>query len=422
MPRASQIFVLVALIFNFSFQNSAFCQDEFLEKDSTAQQCEPDSMQKIYEKYEIENPDQNELKIWYSFGSEYVKHEEYNQALPYLWKVFANDSAKLGQYSVRKIADCYFSLKMADSTLLAGYLGLEKFPDLQNLHYYAGIINITLGKYDCAIPHYEYLIARDSTNEAYLDKLASLYFNTEDERSIEIQRKLVSLYPDNPEYSRRLIIYLEHFDYNLLDDIREAFKRDSNNVENGIRLAQAEYDAGNYEQAVVALANVLKQEPENTKALKIRAQSYEGLRKYLSSIGDYKTMLKIKPDDMDIMCAIATQYKLLDRYGDGAYWAKLAISKYPGKGLPHIVMAELYEASVTFCQNQGNRGRKIDDGLVYEKAIDEYKLALADPAYTSYAKRRIELLEPFRPTTEEIFFNPDKKIKYECYTNWIDTN
>ena len=127
MSKTSQIFVVAALIFNFSFQNSAFCQDEFLEKDSTAQQCEPDSMQKTYERYEIENPDQNELKIWYSFGSEYVKHEEYNQALPYLWKVFANDSAKLGQYSVRKIADCYFSLKMADSTLLVT-LGLKNSP------------------------------------------------------------------------------------------------------------------------------------------------------------------------------------------------------------------------------------------------------------------------------------------------------
>jgi hypothetical protein len=121
------------------------------------------------------------------------------------------------------------------------------------------------------------------------------------------------------------------------------------------------------------------------------------------------------------MCAIATDYKFLNKFAEGKYWVKKAAGANSQSGLPHIVMAEIYEAAVIFTQNTENRGRKLDDGLVYQRAIAEYEKAANDPAYTAYANDRIKLLEPLKPTREELFFaNGDTKLKSESYTSWIE--
>jgi len=413
--------IIFILTISFSIFSSSYAQDEFEELTiDSVTNCAPESLNTIYDQYKQDDLDIFQIKKWYSFGSEYFKQEEYTSALPYLWKVFVNDTTKYGYYAIRKIADCYYSLRLTDSTLWACYRGLKQFPELENLHYYAGFIQVNYGKLLCAIPHYEMLVEKNPKNESFLDKLAFLYFKNNDETAIEIQKRLVEFYPTNLEYQKRLIIYLEHFNYDPLEEIRVAFGRDSTNVENAKRLGKAEYEAGNYEQALTPITTALKFDSANVALLKLRAQCFEGLTKYVSAINDYKTILKYRPDDIDIMCAIATQYKLLNKFGKGAYWAKKAAKHKPVLGLPYIVMAEIYEASVPYCQSVNNRGRKIDDGLVYEKAIAQYEIAKQDPAYAAYAKRRIKLLEPYLPTTEELFFSPEKKLKYGCYTSWIE--
>ena len=83
-------------------------------------------------------------------------------------------------------------------------------------------------------------------------------------------------------------------------------------------------------------------------------------------------------------------------------------------------MAEIYEASVVYCQDQEKRGRKYDDALVYELAYDEYKKAANDPDYKSTATKRMNSLKTVLPTQEEIFMNQNRKtLKMECYS-WIN--
>ena len=52
-------------------------------------------------------------------------------------------------------------------------------------------------------------------------------------------------------------------------------------------------------------------------------------------------------------------------------------------------MAEIYEAAVVHCQNSEKRGRKYDDGLVYELAYKEYTKAERDPEFASTARSRL---------------------------------
>ncbi|HES59913.1 MAG TPA: hypothetical protein ENO18_05720 [Caldithrix sp.] len=409
------------LIFSFSALCYAqFEDDEFLE-EQTSIICIPETLQTAYDQLKQADLNETDLKMWYSFGSEYYKQEAYKSALPYLWKVFVNDSNKMGQYAIRKIADSYFKLQYTDSTLLACYRGLYRYPELTSLHYFAGLLQVNLAKNECALPHYEFLVERLPDDENYLDKLAYIYFNLEDERAIEVQKHLIEVNPENPEYHKRLVAYIKYFDYDPLIELRTAFEKNPDDVKIIQMLLRAELDAGNYQQALEKATILLDKDLNQKSILKLRAQAYEGLANYSAAINDYKLILNKKPNDIDAMCAIATDYKYMNKFAEGKYWADKAKAANPKSGLPYIAMAEIYEAAVPYSQQIENRGRKIDDGFVYELAIREYEQASKYPAYKAYAKQRIKLLEPLKPTQEELFFaQGNTKITRESYISWIE--
>ena len=126
----------------------------------------------------------------------------------------------------------------------------------------------------------------------------------------------------------------------------------------------------------------------------------------------------MQPENAQIMCAIANVYRNKSEFTNGRYWVNKALRAKPGYGLAYITMGEIYESSVTYCQR--GRGRKYDDGLVYEMAYAQYGKALSDPAYKMIANNRRRNLTPFLLTTEEKFMNQNRTdLKLECYTSWI---
>jgi len=110
------------------------------------------------------------------------------------------------------------------------------------------------------------------------------------------------------------------------------------------------------------------------------------------------------------------------RSDQGAIWEEISEkAERRGARSPSMAMAEIYESSVTYCQNKENRKRKYDDGLVYQKAYDEYQKALNDPNFRSEARRRMNNLKPYLPTDEEKFMNQNRQdLKETCYTEWMN--
>jgi tetratricopeptide (TPR) repeat protein len=398
-----------------------FEDDEFGEQEE--QLCTPESLVTPYDKfYNIETP-LNDVRMWFSFGSEYYKNKNYPSCLPYLWKVFIHDTAKYARASIRKIADSYFQLQKADSTLIACYRGLEKFPDHITLHYFAGFIQDNVGKFRCAIPHYEALVEDNPKKAEYLEKLAFLYFKDENEKAMQVQEQLVNLDPTNGEYNNTLAQYTDYFlgAGGALEARKKAYENDPQNMDFAIQYGKAAYDAGEYKAALVPLAAVIKKDAKNTEALEYSAMCCESLEDYTAANNDYKKILEVTPDNADIMCAIANNYKNMNQFSNGRYWTNKALQAKPGYGLAYMGMAEIYERAVTHCQNKENRGRKYDDGLVYELAYNQYRKALNDPAFRSKARARMGGLKPVLPTDEEVFMNQNrKKLKMKCYTSWIN--
>jgi tetratricopeptide (TPR) repeat protein len=419
----------VSVILLFVFTGLSFGQIEdallFGEEEEQVEEeiCVPETLASNYDHFKDLEISLMELRQLYSFGSEYFKNKSYNSALPYLWKVFLNDTTtKYARHAIRKIADSYFNLQMADSTLIASYRGLALFPDQTRLHYYAGYIQENLGKFTCAIPHYEALVDSDPENEKYLEKLAFLYFKNKDIKAIEVQKKLVALKPENSTYIETLAIYTRGLlgdGEELLKAYKNAYEADPDNIDNAYNYGKTALDQGEYLTALEPLSKIVeKLDTKNAKAFKARAVCYEVLERYTSAINDYKQIIDIEPQNAEIMCAIANVYRYKNEFTNGRYWINKALNTKPGFGLAYITLGEIYESAVLFCQK--GRDRKYDDGLVYEMAYAQYGKALNDPAYSSMAKSRRNGLRPFVLTKEEKFMNQNRtELKLPCYTSWI---
>lgn len=425
MKTINVIMATVIIFFVFTGLSNAQIEDDLLfgEEEQTEELiCVPETLASNYDQFKGLELSSMELRQMYSFGSEYFKNKSYNAALPYLWKVFLNDTTKYARNAVRKIADSYFNLQKADSTLIASYRGLAIFPDQIKLHYYAGYIQENLGKFKCAIPHYEALVDSDPVNKQYLEKLAFLYFKNEDIKALEVQKKLVSLDPENSNYIETLAIYTRELlgdGEELLKAYKDAYDTDPDNVDNAYNYGKTALDQGEYLTALEPLSRIVEKLDKNhVKSYKARALCYEGLERFNSAVNDYKKIIKIEPKNAEIMCAIANEYRNKNEFSKGKYWINKALSAKPGFGLAYTTMGEIFESAVTFCQK--DRGRKYDDGLVYEMAYAQYAKALKDPAYKSMAKSRRNGLRPFLLTKEEKFMNQNRTtLKLPCYTSWI---
>ncbi|MEJ2052606.1 MAG: hypothetical protein P8X42_01685 [Calditrichaceae bacterium] len=413
--------------------STAQFDDEFGDEDIEDVECIPEDLQTAYDT-RVYSDTTKPIGLLYNFGYEYYKNKSYKDALPYLWRVFITDSTKYARNAIRYIARIYFDQGIVDSTLLSCYRGLEKFPNIITLHYYAGILQNKLGKSICAIPHYEEMV-KDNKQEyeenpndqekidAYVENLktlAYLYYKTDDERAIDLQKKAVSLKPDDPELSNTLAQYSDYF-YGKgagTAAYRQAWLNDPDNIELARKYGEAAALSDTVRNALKPLNIVISKSPIKSD-YETRAGVYENLSDYGSAISDLKKALEFTPKDVDIMLRMAQDYKLAHNFGNAKYWVNRALNTRPGYGLAYITMGEIYETAVNYCLDQ--RGGKVDydDKLVYELAWKEYEKAKRDPAFRGRANTKQKFVEPLKPSKEDEFMHQGAKISSSCYTSWI---
>lgn len=399
--------------------------DDEGEETAETGSCIPENIHAVYDKFKSDSITEMDIKLFYNFGHEYNKNKNYAAALPYLWKVFVNDTGRYARAAIRRITEAYFDMEMADSTLIAAYLGLEKFPDYTRLHYYAGLLQSSTGRSDCAIPHYLALAESEPENTTYLAKLAELYFNIKDlDKAIEYQKKVFDLDPTNTEASERLSALLVERDGPGadLDPKRIAYEEDPENMDKALDYGTTAFNSGEYNQALPPLTKVITSGSQKQKksAYELRARCYESLDRNRDAINDYKKILDIESSNVKIMCAIGSCYRRLKEFKNGMYWANKALSTKPGFGLAHITLGEIYEDIVIFCQDKEHRSRKSDDGLVYQMAHDEYKKATRDENYSDLAAKRMRSVKPYLQTQEEKFMTENRKeVQLPCFVELV---
>ena len=427
MMKANNILKgLVVTILALFLSSSMVLAQEILTEDqpqdttATTNDCIPKNLTTPWDSL-AKKPLNQDIRLVFNFGYEYYKNQDYKDALPYLWNVFLHDSSKYAKASVRRLADIYFLEGKVDSTLIVCYRGLKMFPHMLRLHYYAGTLQNRLGKFRCAIPHFEELAKKDSTNIDYLKTLAFLYFKNDDERAVKVQEKVVQLDPNNVEENDRLAQFVAYFYGEGADlDYRfKTWKKEPNNLELAFKAAKVAVKSGKYKRALEPLNKIISTKPTKA-ALLLRAEAYENLNQYGKAIADYKKALKLKPNDPDIMLKIADNYRSINEFAKAKLWVYKALKAKPGYGLAHIMMGSIYETAVPYCQEKSKRkNTSYEDKLVYQKAYYEYIKAAKDPAFRSMAKKKQEIIKPFIPTKEDQFMHKHDKIKSPCY-QWIN--
>ncbi len=107
-----QILLTSMLILILITPANAQIEDDFPENpEETDVNCIPENLETPYDVYYNPETPENDIRKWYSFGSEYYKVQNYKDALPYLWKVFINDSGKYAVLAIRKITYAYFQAR-----------------------------------------------------------------------------------------------------------------------------------------------------------------------------------------------------------------------------------------------------------------------------------------------------------------------
>lgn len=408
----------------------AFAQEDDEMPPGEAVKCKPESFETGYDKYKSDSISTQQIQIWYSFGQEEYKHQQWKRTIPYYWKVLVNDPAGTYKVVYSKLAKAYFELTKSeednktaylDSTLLIVYRGLEKYPDYAGLHFRAGSIHRTLGRTQCAIPHYEALVEASPEEASYLEILSELYFQSNDERAIEMMEKVVKLDPNNAGARDKVIAMMSAMGMDPYEKMKSTFTEEPGNVENALKLGKEAYVRGEYEIALKALTSVLATDANNLVALEYKAKTLEQDQPN-AAIAEYKKILAIDPKSVETHCAVARVYADQGQFTSARSNVRQAQRIDPNFGESYMVMGEILEAAVSKCSaGRSNKGYSYDDKLVFEKAAAEYKRAAAkDGNYAAKGNSRYNQMKPFFRTAEDKHLNNYREnLKDACYS-WID--
>jgi tetratricopeptide (TPR) repeat protein len=417
------VVIVLAVLMSLSAFQIVFAQLEELEPlgEQAEVKCIPDSLTTYYDRFKSDSISEQQINIWYSLAREEFKYKNYKRAIPYYWKVLVNDTTGKFRVAYSKLADCYYNLNQPDSVFIVCYRGLEKYPDQTRLHYWAGYLHDILGQTKCAIPQYEALVKENPEEKSYWAKLAYLYYKEDDCKAVQAQQKVVDLDPNDVEASRLLAEIMFHCGEDPIKALEDTYNKDPKNAENAMRYGKAAFERGLYQKAIEPFEQVLKQDPKNTAAMEYIGRCYEGLNQLSKALTYYKNILQIDPKNLNVLCLTASVYGRLNDFETARRYVYNAERVDPGSGLPHVIMAEVYENAITYCsEKRSDKKLSYDDKLVYSYAQDELRKATKDPVYGPDAQKRMVQFDTLIPSTEDYFMHKNRKTTTDKCYNWIN--
>jgi len=383
------------------------------EVDAARQKAIQDSLQKVYD-FELN-------KAW-STAYEYYKNKTYRSSIKPFWRVIELDTIDRFKEKYSLLSDAYVKLNNPDSAQLVLEKGVKAYPNNAHLHRTLAYFLDGRGLTEDAIREYETATQIDSSVVTDWKALGNLYIKTDRlDDATRAFEKVVELDPKDQDAQRTLSrLYKSSGNADAaIRRMEEVKKLDPNNTENLYNLGKEYFNNGDYDNAIENFKLLLKLKPEDTSAMEYLGNSLQNKGHYRRAINVYNEIMKLKPDNKKVLCDIATCYKELGQFRTGRNYARRALKIDPKYGLPHIVIAEIYEAQAEKCYTA--RGKKLpeyDDKLIYDLAYQEYKKAARDLQYKDMAERRASYVKEFRPTKEDKFFYKNKRPKDPCY-DWI---
>jgi len=380
---------------------------------------------------------QKEFSLFY----EYYKNKDYTSADDYLWEVLRIDPETYLRYHPFKKMETilwweYDSLKtlsdeeraqVADTTLYL-YKQAIKYVPKKKAYFLAKTAYIMhLWKKmpaDTVISVYEQAIAADpNLQSGYKDRLGLLYAKNATEengyklKALELYSALSDAEPDNALWNSRMENLAEDIS-ELVDITGKAWDLNRESAEKAWKYASMAIKAEDYEKAIVPLAFLCEKSPDVVNYHKQIAKCYEKLMNTESALAEYKSLIKLEPNNRDNYFNIALIYNKMGQFSVARSYLHKALKVSPDWDFPVYLEAQIYEQAARDC------GFEFMDRVVYQLAVDTYrKAARMHGQHASAAKDRVNALKNSVPQREDYFFrklNTGDKVKIEgkCY-GWI---
>ncbi len=415
--------ILALLISTITFSTAIFAD----ETTDIAPECKPADQAVYYDKFQSDSVQLRDVQIWYQYGQDNFKLEDWQKAIGYYWKVVLNDKAGTYKVVYRKLADSYLSLMKInqeqqaaylDSAFLAIYRGLDRYPDYAMLHFKAGNIYKSMQQPQCAIPHYEALTGISPKQVNYQKILAQLLYQTDDERALTVQGKVLELSPEDTDAAQFHLRLLSHFNKDALAFMAEQFERDTSNVINAMRYGKEAYNRGEYAAAKRAFNAAFVTDSSHLEAAGMYARSCEGLGDYRSAISQYQRILEANSGDINTLSLLALATAEVHNFSAASGYARKAIRISPESGQPFIVLGHIYEKGADYFHGKsGKNNYSYDTKMVMEKAAFMYKKAQQDPNWASQGVQNYERL-----SSSSVFRNKEDKHLHNYRENITDPN
>lgn len=390
-------------------------------------------------------PESDSLKTYlqkeFSLFYEYYKNGDFTSADDYGWIILKTDPSAYLRFhpfkkmesilwwkhdSLKTISDAQ-RMQIADTTLFLYRMAIKYVPKKKGYFLAKSAYIMNLWKKmpaDTVIKVYEKAIAADPNLQAgYKDRLGLLYAkNATDEngykiKALELYSALADAEPDNALWNSRMEGLAENLD-ELVSITGKAWNLNKGSSERAWKYASMAMRAKDYEKAVTPLEFLISKAPDVVNYHKQIAKCYEKLSETGKALKEYKTLIKLEPNNRDNYFNIALIYNKMEQFSVARSYLHKASKVSPDWDFPVYLEAQIYEQAARNC------GFEFMDRVVYQLAVNTYqKAARMNGMHASAAKDRIKALKNSVPQKADYFFRklqPGDKIKIEgkCY-GWI---
>lgn len=364
-----------------------------------------------------------ELSKAWSTAYEYYKNKTYESSIRPFWRVISLDTIDRFKDKYSLLSDAYIKLNMPDSAQHVLELGVQEYPNNAHLHRTLAYFYDGRGRVEAAIQEYETATRIDDKQVSDWKALGNLYIkNNQTDNAIKAFEMVTTLDPKDQDAQRTLSkLYKSTGDSDAaIKRMEEVKKLDPKNAENTFNLGKEYFANGDYDNAIINLEQLLQLKPGEASAMIFLGNALQNKGNYTRAINIYKDIMKADPNNKKILTDMATCFKELGRFEEARSNARRALQIDANYGLAYIVVGEIYEAAAEKCyRDRGKKSPEFDDKLIYDLAYKQYEKATADLQFKDMAQRRMNYINDFRPTKEDLFFHKNQtRPKDPCY-NWI---
>ena len=164
----------------------------------------------------------------------------------------------------------------------------------------------------------------------------------------------------------------------------DAFAQ-KNELKESFRTAKDHTLNGEYRQAIMIYDEILKNQPENIQALKMKGLSLNNLNEHTSALKQYHKALRIDPNDSTVLTAMGVSFGSLGEYQEASIYFNKAKQEKPNSEVIKNYMEFIKEfvskypykptsKTVGFTDDQGNLPKWIEDATkwwIIDKITDE---------------------------------------------------